>query len=175
MKNTLKIILLLLVLATLGSCVKDPVKRHNIAPKQNELIFNATHYKMEINPIQSYQNEFDIVSVSEMDFFGPLMSFHFYDIPIGVLGQTIDLTTKSDYSLSFDFGNRLEWHSSPDGVGGAIAASNMAEQTLYSDESPFESGCMEFIEEEDGITFILRGVLKNSNIIRMELFVEVEN
>lgn len=174
MKNTLKTMLLLLVLATLGSCVKEPVKRRNIAPKQNEIILNTTKYKMEINPIQSYQDEFDIVSVSEMDFFGPLMSFHFYDIPIGVLGQTIDLTTKSDYSLSFDFGNRLEWHSSPDGVSGAIAESNMGEQTLYPDESPFESGCMEFIEEEDGITFILRGVLKNSNIIRMELFVEVE-
>ena len=174
MKNTLKIMLLLLALTALGACVKEPVKRRNIAPKQNELILNTTCYKMRITPIESLQNEFDIVSVSEMEFFGPLMSFHFYDIPIGVLGLTIDLTTKSDYSLSFDFGNRLEWHSSPDGVSGAIAESNMAEQTLYPDESPFESGCMEFIEEEDGITFILRGVLKNGNTIRMELFVEVE-
>ena len=173
MKNTLKIMLLLLVLATLGACVKEPVKRHNIAPKQNELILNTTCYKMEINPIQSFQDEFDIVSVSEMDFFGPLMSFHFYDIPVGLLGQTIDLTTKSVYPLSFDFGNRLEWHSSQDGVGGAIAESNMAEQTLYPDESPFESGWMELVEEEDGITFILRGVLKNGDTIRMELFVVV--
>lgn len=173
MKNILKIMLLLYVLATLGSCVKDPVKRRNIAPKQNEIILNTTNYKMEIYPIQSYQDEFDIVSVSEMDFFGPLMSFHFYDIPVGVLGQTIDLTMKSDYSLSFDFGNRLEWHSSPGGVSGAIAASNMGDQTLYSDESPFESGWMEFVEEEDGITFILRGVLKNGTTIRMELFVPV--
>jgi predicted small lipoprotein YifL len=35
MKNTLKIMLLLLALATLGSCVKEPVKRRNIAPNQN--------------------------------------------------------------------------------------------------------------------------------------------
>ena len=156
------------------SCSSHYLEEADPTPKQNEIILNTTKYKMEINPIQSYQDEFDIVSVSEMDFFGPLMSFHFYDIPIGVLGQTIDLTTKSDYSLSFDFGNRLEWHASPDGVSGAIAESNMGEQIAYSDESPFESGCMEFIEEEDGITFILRGVLKNGNTIRMELFVEVE-
>lgn len=174
MKNTLKIMLLLFVLATLGSCAKDPVKRRNIAPKQNELIINNTHVKMEIEPILSYQDKFDIVTASEMDFFGPLYRFHFYGIPSVLLGQTFDLTTKSDYPLSFDFGNRLEWHSSPDGVGGAIAESNMAEQTLYPDESPFESGQMEFVEEDDGITFILRGVLKNGDTYRMELFVPLE-
>ena len=71
MKNILRIMLLLFALATLGSCTKDPVKRRNIAPKQNEIVYNTTHYKMRINPIQLYQDEFDIVSKSEMDFFGP--------------------------------------------------------------------------------------------------------
>ena len=61
MKNTLKIMLLLLALATLGSCVKEPVKRRNIAPKQNELIYNTTNYKMSVSPIESCQDEFDIV------------------------------------------------------------------------------------------------------------------
>ena len=130
MKNTLKIMLLLLALATLGSCVKEPVKRRNIAPKQNEIIYNTTNYKMSVK--------------------------------------------KSDIPLSFDFGNRLEWHSSPDEISGAIAETNMDPQTSYPDESPFESGWMEFVEKEDGITFILRGVLKNGDTIRMELFVPLE-
>lgn len=173
MKNILRIMLLLFALATLGSCTKDTVKRRNIAPKQNEIVYNTTHYKMRINPIQLYQDEFDIVSKSEMDFFGPLMSFHFYGIPSALLGQTINLTSRTDYPLSFDLGNRLEWHSSPDGVSGAIAETNSAPQTTYPDESPFESGWMEFVEEEAGITFILRGVLKNGVTLRMELFVEV--
>lgn len=174
MKNTLKIMLLLLALATLGSCVKEPVKRRNIAPKQNEFIYNTTNYKMSVSPIESCQDEFDIVTESEMDFFGPLMRFHFYGIPSVLLGHTIDLTKKSDIPLSFDFGNRLEWHSSPDEISGAIAETNMDSQTSYPDESPFESGWMEFVEKEDGITFILRGVLKNGDTIRMELFVPLE-
>jgi hypothetical protein len=33
---------------------------------------------------------------------------------------------------------------------------------------------MEFVEKEGGITFILRGVLKNGDTIRMELFVPLE-
>ena len=174
MKNTLKIMLLLLALATLGSCVKEPVKRRNIAPKQNEIIYNTTNYKMSVSPIESCQDEFNIVTESEMDFFGPLMRFHFYGIPSVLLGHTIDLTKKSDIPLSFDFGNRLEWHASPDEISGAIAETNMDPQTSYPDESPFESGWMEFVEKEDGITFILRGVLKNGDAIRMELFVPLE-
>lgn len=176
MKNILKIMLLLFVLATLGSCTKDPVvKRYDIRTDQNVLILNKTHYTMNCNAIQSYQDKFDIVTVSDQSFFGPLMSFHFYDIPSEMIGQTIDLTTKTECPLAFDFGNRLEWHSSPEGVGGAIAESNMAEQTLYPDDSPFESGWMAFDEEEGGITFILRGVLKNGTTIRMELFMVVYN
>ena len=136
MKNTLKIMLLLLALATLGSCVKEPVKRRNIAPKQNEIIYNTTNYKMSVSPIESCQDEFDIVTESEMDFFGPLMRFHFYDIPCALLGHTIDLTTKSDIPLSFDFGNRLEWHASPDEISGAIAETNMDPQTSYPDAKP---------------------------------------
>ena len=89
MKNTLKIMLLLFALATLGSCVKESVKRRNIAPKQNELIYNTTNYKMSVSPIESCQDEFDIVTESEMDFFGPLMRFHFYGIPSVLLASPL--------------------------------------------------------------------------------------
>ena len=106
-----------------------PVKRRNIAPKQNEIIYNTTNYKMSVSPIESCQDEFNIVTESEMDFFGPLMRFHFYGIPSVLLGHTIDLTKKSDIPLSFDFGNRLEWHASPDEISGAIAETNMDPQT----------------------------------------------
>ena len=97
--------------------------------------------------------------------------FGFTVSPYEVLGKTIDLTEKSDIPLHFDFGSRVEWFASPDKVYGKIGGNTNAD---YPDESPFERGTMKLTEDETGITFVLRGVLKNGDTFRMKLFAPVE-
>lgn len=169
MKTTLKILLLLLVSATFCSCTKDAEYIQRLDPGDNGLVFNNSHSAMIVKFAPPFEDGYTVRAVSEKEFFGPLWTFYFPNIPYEMLGRTIDLTEKSDLTLSFDFYNQVEWSASPEGVSGVVYNS-LQDKVEYTDESPFESGKMLLTEDETGITFVLRGVLKNGKLIRMRLF-----
>lgn len=173
MKTTLKIIMLLLVSATLGSCVKDADDMQYLDPGTNKLYFINSHVTMTCHFEPPFEDHYSIVANSG-GLFGSTYTFRFEDIPYEMLGRVVDLTEKSDLTLHFEFRNRLEWNASPDGVSGSFTEAGTHIKTEYPDESPFESGKMYLTEDENGITFILRGVLQNGKPIRMELFAPAE-
>ena len=173
MKTTLKIMLLLLVSATLGSCVKDADDMQHLDPGTNNLYFINSHVTMTCQFEPPFEDHYSIVAKSG-GLFGSTYIFRFEDIPYEMLGRVVDLTEKSDLTLHFEFHNRLEWNASPDGVSGSFTEAGTHIKTEYPDESPFESGKMYLTEDENGITFILRGVLQNGKPIRMELFAPAE-
>jgi predicted small lipoprotein YifL len=175
MKTIIKSLFILLVaatLATLASCVKDPL--YPIDPDDNVLVHNSASYEMDCRFSPPFHDQYNIDAVSVLTFIGsPLMSFHFHNIPYEMLGQTIDLTEKSEYTLAFNISYHVNWFSSPEGVCGTIGE-DYENSTSYPDESPFRSGTMTLTEDETGITFVLRGVLKNGDTFRMKLFAPVE-
>jgi hypothetical protein len=174
MKTTLKIMMLLLVSATLGSCVKDADDMQHLDPGTNNLYFINSHVAMTCQFEPPFEDHYSIVAKSG-GLFGSTYIFRFEDIPYEMLGRVVDLTEKSDLTLHFEFHNRLEWNASPDGVSGSFTEAGTHIKTEYPpDESPFESGKMYLTEDENGITFILRGVLQNGKPIRMELFAPAE-
>lgn len=173
MKTTLKIIMLLLVSVTLGSCVKDADDMQYLDPGTNKLYFINSHVTMTCHFEPPFEDHYSIVANSG-GLFGSTYTFRFEDIPYEMLGRVVDLTEKSDLTLQFEFRNRLEWNASPDGVSGSFTEAGTQIKTEYPDESPFKSGKMYLTEDENGITFILRGVLQNGKPIRMELFAPVE-
>ena len=173
MKTTLKIMLLLFVSATLGSCVKDADNMQYLDPGTNNLYFINSHVAMTCQFEPPFEDHYSIVAKSG-GLFGSTYIFRFEDIPYEMLGRVVDLTEKSDLTLHFEFHNRLEWNASPDGVSGYFTEAGTHIKTEYPDESPFESGKMYLTEDENGITFILRGVLQNGKPIRMELFAPAE-
>ena len=173
MKTTLKIMMLLLVSATLGSCVKDADDMQHLDPGTNNLYFINSHVAMTCQFEPPFEDHYSIVAKSG-GLFGSTYIFRFEDIPYEMLDRVIDLTEKSDLTLHFEFQNRLEWNASPDGVSGSFTESGTQIQTEYPNESPFESGKIYLTEDENGITFILRGVLHNGKPIRMELFAPAE-
>lgn len=173
MKTTLKIMLLLLVSATLGSCVKDTDDMQHLDPGTNNLYFINSRVTMTCQFEPPFEDHYSIVAKSG-GLFGSTYIFRFEDIPYEMLGRVVDLTEKSDLTLHFEFHNRLEWNASPDGVSGSFTEAGTHIKTEYPDESPFESGKMYLTEDENGITFILRGVLQNGKPIRMELFAPAE-
>lgn len=173
MKTTLKIMLLLLVSATLGSCVKDADDMQHLDPGTNNLYFINSRVTMTCQFEPPFEDHYSIVAKSG-GLFGSTYIFRFEDIPYEMLGRVVDLTEKSDLTLHFEFHNRLEWNASPDGVSGSFTEAGTHIKTEYPDESPFESGKMYLTEDENGITFILRGVLQNGKPIRMELFAPAE-
>ena len=173
MKNTLKIMMLLLVSVTLGSCVKDADDMQYLDPGTNKLYFINSHVTMTCQFEPPFEDHYSIVAKSG-GLFGSTYIFRFEDIPYEMLGRVVDLTEKSDLTLHFEFHNRLEWNASPDGVSGSFTEAGTHIKTEYPDESPFESGKMYLTEDENGITFILRGVLQNGKPIRMELFAPVQ-
>ena len=173
MKNTLKIMMLLLVSVTLGSCVKDADDMQYLDPGTNKLYFINSHVTMTCHFEPPFEDHYSIVANSG-GLFGSTYTFRFEDIPYEMLGRVVDLTEKSDLTLHFEFHNRLEWNASPDGVSGSFTEAGTHIKTEYPDESPFKNGKMYLTEDENGITFILRGVLQNSKPIRMELFAPVQ-
>lgn len=173
MKTTLKIMMLLLVSATLGSCVKDADDMQHLDPGTNNLYFINSHVAMTCQFEPPFEDHYSIVAKSG-GLFGSTYIFRFEDIPYEMLGRVVDLTEKSDLTLHFEFHNRLEWNASPDGVSGSFTEAGTHIKTEYPEESPFESGKMYLTEDENGITFILRGVLQNGKPIRMELFAPAE-
>ena len=173
MKTTLKIMMLLLVSATLGSCMKDADDMQYLDPGTNKLYFINSHVTMTCHFEPPFEDHYSIVANSG-GLFGSTYTFRFEDIPYEMLGRVVDLTEKSDLTLHFEFQNRLEWNASPDGVSGSFTEAGTQIKTEYPDESPFESGKMYLTEDENGITFILRGVLQNGKPIRMELFAPAE-
>ena len=173
MKTTLKIMMLLLVSATLGSCVKDADDMQHLDPGTNNLYFINSHVAMTCQFEPPFEDHYSIVAKSG-GLFGSTYIFRFEDIPYEMLGRVVDLTEKSDLTLHFEFHNRLEWNASPDGVSGSFTEAGTHIKTEYPDESPFESGKMYLTEDKNGITFILRGVLQNGKPIRMELFAPAE-
>jgi hypothetical protein len=173
MKTTLKIMMLLLVSATLGSCVKDADDMQYLDPGTNKLYFINSHVTMTCHFEPPFEDHYSVVANSG-GLFGSTYTFRFEDIPYEMLGRVVDLTEKSDLTLHFEFQNRLEWSTSPDGVSGSFTEAGTQIKTEYPDESPFESGKMYLTEDENGITFILRGVLQNGKPIRMELFAPAE-
>ena len=173
MKTTLKIMMLLLVSATLGSCVKDADDMQHLDPGTNNLYFINSHVAMTCQFEPPFEDHYSIVAKSG-GLFGSTYIFRFEDIPYEMLDRVIDLTEKSDLTLHFEFQNRLEWNASPDGVSGSFTEAGTQIKTEYPNESPFESGKIYLTEDENGITFILRGVLHNGKPIRMELFAPAE-
>ena len=118
-----------------------------------------------------FHDDYSIEAFSEETFIGAsLGTFKFYHIPYEMLGQTIDLTKKTDYPLSFSVGYQdFSWHSSPDDIGGAIH-----DEMTFEGESPFKSGTMLLEETENCITFTLKGKLKDGSTIRMKLVAPAE-
>ncbi len=174
MKAIAKSLLMLLIvtsMATLTSCTKDPL--YPTEPENNVLVHNGTSYEMDSRFSPPFQDNFDIDAVSKETFFGPLISFHFHNIPYEMLGKTIDLTEKSELTLNFNISYHVEWFSSPEGVCGTIG-DDYEHSTSYPDSSPFKSGTMCLTEDETGITFVLHGILKSGDTFQMKLFAPVE-
>ncbi len=146
----------------------------HLDPGTNNLYFINSHVAMTCQFEPPFEDHYSIVAKSG-GLFGSTYIFRFEDIPYEMLDRVIDLTEKSDLTLHFEFQNRLEWNASPDGVSGSFTEAGTHIKTEYPpDESPFESGKMYLTEDENGITFILRGVLHNGKPIRMELFAPAE-
>lgn len=173
MRNTLKTIMLLVMTATLGSCVKDAEKLQHLDPGTNHLYFINSRVSMTCYVGPAFQGRYDLRAFSD-GLFGSTYRFQFYDIPNEIVGRTIDLTEPSDIPLHFEFQGRLEWTASPDGVSGSFTEAGTQITTEYPDKSPFKSGQMYFEVDETGFTFVLRGVLQNGKPIRMELFAPVD-
>lgn len=173
MKITLKIILLLVIAATFGSCAKDTEHLQYLDPGTNHLYFINSRVSMTCNFVPPFEDHYDIEAYSG-GLFGSTYRFCFYDIPYDMMSRTIDLTEKSDLTLHFEFHGRIEWNASPEGVSGSFTEAGTHIKTEYPDRSPFKSGKMYLDEDENGITFVLRGVLQNGKPIRMELFAPVE-
>lgn len=169
MKNTLRIIILLVIAATFGSCAKDAERLQQLDPGTNHLYFINSRVTMTYNFVPPFEDQYDIEAYSD-GLFGSTYRFRFYDIPYDMLGRTIDLTEPSDLPLHFEFHGRLEWTASPEGVSGSFTEAGTHITTEYPDKSPFKSGKMYLEEDEIGITFVLRGILQNGKPIRMELF-----
>ena len=172
MKTTKKLMLMLLLTAsmlTFTSCNKD--WGYAFSPEDNELVRNETHYTMKCRFAPPFHDDYSIEAFSEETFIGAsLGTFKFYHIPYEMLGQTIDLTKKTDYPLSFSVGYQdFSWHSSPDDIGGAIH-----DEMTFDGESPFKSGTMLLEETENCITFTLKGKLKDGSTIRMKLVASAE-
>lgn len=174
MKTTLKIMLLLVMAATFGSCVKDAELIQYLDPGINKLYFVNSRVDMTCYFKPPFEDQYTIHAYSGEFLFSHNYRFRFENIPYELLGRTVDLTEKSDIPLHFEFQGRLEWTSSPDGVSGYFYDLVNNTETNYPDQSPFKSGKMYLNEDENGITFVLRGVLHNGKPIRMELFAPVE-
>lgn len=175
MKTIAKLLFLLLVVASFTSCKKDPL--YLIDPEENVLVYGI--HKQEMNVAYAlFDDHFNIAAESKGGFITPTYVFRFTDVPYEVMGQTIDLNKKSDYTLSFVFLGDVQWFTSPERVCGKIwnwnDELNENEATEYLDESPFSSGWIKFEEDDTGITFTLHGVTKNGYTIRMKLFTPVE-
>jgi hypothetical protein len=171
--KSMMMVLIVAVIATFTSCTKDPF--YLVNPDDNVLVHNNGHYDMECRFAPPFHDNFDIVAYSTSTFLGsPVMGFRFYNIPYEMLDKEIDLAKSSDLTLAFDFCNNVHWFTSPEKVCGYTGASYEDDYTEYRDESPFKSGTMTLTEDEKGITFILRGVLKNGESFRMKLFAPAE-
>lgn len=162
-------LLLLAVLIPFTSCKKDLL--YLCDPDDNVLFYGS--YKQEmIVDYAAYTNYFNIAAESKGGFITPMFVFRFKNIPYEVLGKTIDLDKTSDYTLSFEFLNKVKWFTSPERVCGVINENGSSEgPTEYRDESPFCSGWIKLTEEGDNVVFVLHGVLKNGYTIRMKLVV----
>ena len=117
------------------------------------------------------ENAFDIDAESKEGFFGATYVFRFRHIPYEVMGKTIELDKTSEFTLSFEILRHVQWFTSPERVCGVILED---ETTEYKDKSPFKNGQMRFTEDETGLTFTLRGELRNGRTIRMKLVVPTE-
>lgn len=167
--------LLLVIAATLGSCVKDVELIQYLDPGVNKLYFVNSRVSMTCYFTPPFEDQYTIQAYSGEFLFSHNYRFRFEEIPYEMLGKVIDLTEKSDFPLHFEFQGRLEWTSSPDGVSGYFYDVIDEIKTDYPDQSPFKSGKMYLNEDENGITFVLRGELHNGKPIRMELFAPVED
>lgn len=165
MKTIAKSLFLLLLVASFTACRKDPL--YLLDPDDNVLVYGVHKQEMYID-YADFEDYFNIAAESKGGFITPTYIFHFTNIPYEVMGQTIDLAKKSDYTLSFEFLNKVEWFTSPEKVCGVIHDSSEGD-TEYPDKSPFSSGWMKFTEDDEGLTFTLHGVLRNGYTIRMKL------
>lgn len=175
MKTIEKSVFLLLVVVSFASCKKDPL--YLFDPAQNEMVFGT--YKQEMNVAYAeYEDYFNISAESKGGFITPTFIFRFRNVPYEVVGQTIRLDEKSDYTLSFELLGEVSWFTSPEKVCGKIwnwddqLDQNVA--TDYPDKSPFSSGWMKFEEDETGLTFTLHGVMRNGYTLRTKLFFPAE-
>ena len=168
MKTIAKYLFLLLVIASFSSCGKDPL---DLPDAEGNCLYFDDHKAEMIVSYSTGENSFSIDAESKGGFFGATYVFRFRHIPYEVMGKTIELDEKSEFTLSFEILRHVQWFTSPERVCGVILED---ETTEYKDKSPFKSGQMEFTEDETGLTFTLRGELRNSRTIRMKLVVPEE-
>lgn len=168
MKTIAKALFLLLVIASFSSCGKDPLDLPDA--EENCLYFDNHKAEMTVS-YYTGENAFDIDAESKEGFFGATYVFRFRHIPYEVMGKTIELDKTSEFTLSFEILRHVQWFTSPERVCGVILED---ETTEYKDKSPFKNGQMRFTEDETGLTFTLRGELRNGRTIRMKLVVPTE-
>ena len=168
MKTIVNTLFLLLIVTSFSSCGKDPLD----LPDAEENCFYFDNHKAEMT-VSYYtgENAFDIDAESKEGFFGATYVFRFRHIPYEVMGKTIELDKTSEFTLSFEILRHVQWFTSPERVCGVILED---ETTEYKDKSPFKNGQMRFTEDETGLTFTLRGELRNGRTIRMKLVVPTE-
>lgn len=170
MKTIAKSLFLMLLVASFTACQKDPL--YLIDPDDNVLVYGTNTQDMIVD-YDDCESYFNLAAESKGGFFGPYFTFRFRKIPYEVMGQTIDLDKTSDFTLSFEFLNKVEWFTSPEKVCGVIHDSSEGD-TEYLDESPFSSGWMKFTEDNEGLIFTLHGVLRNGYTVRMKLVCPAE-
>ena len=168
MKTIAKALFLLLVIASFSTCGKDPLDLPDA--EENCLYFDNHKAEMTVS-YYTGENAFDIDAESKEGFFGATYVFRFRHIPYEVMGKTIELDKTSEFTLSFEILRHVQWFTSPERVCGVILED---ETTEYKDKSPFKNGQMRFTEDETGLTFTLRGELRNGRTIRMKLVVPTE-
>ena len=168
MKTIAKALFFLLVIVSFSSCGKDPL---DLPDADENCLFFDNHKAEMVVSYYTGENSFSIDAESKEGFFGATYVFRFRHIPYEVIGKTIDLDKKSEYTLSFEFLRHVQWFTSPERVCGVILEDGTTE---YRDNSPFKSGQMKFTEDEMGLTFILCGELRNDRTIRMKLVVPAE-
>lgn len=168
MKTIAKHLFLLLVIVSFSSCGKDPLDLPDA--EENCLYFDNHKAEMTVS-YYTGENAFDIAAESKEGFFGATYVFRFRHIPYEVMGKTIELDKTSEFTLSFEILRHVQWFTSPERVCGVILED---ETTEYKDKSPFKNGQMRFTEDETGLTFTLRGELRNGRTIRMKLVVPAE-
>ena len=168
MKNIAKHLFLLLIIVLLSSCGKDPL---DLPDAEGNCLYFDDHKAEMIVSYYTGENTFNIDAESKEGFFGATYVFRFRHIPYEVIGKTIELEEKSAFTLSFEILRHVQWFTSPERVCGVILEN---ETTEYRDKSPFRNGQMEFIEDETGLVFTLRGELRNDRTIRMKLVVPAE-